>query len=199
MRGRRIQAVNKRIRTLFDEIRGSNLRGRFDIAIVSFNGSVELTQDLAKVAGMNRPELRAGGLSGMANAIHFAIDLVEDRIKDYRDAEILYYKPWIVLITDGVSAYGVRELDEALGSVDHAGLSSYLLFFVVGIEGADKTKLDLFDLAPLRRGFAFPFTLTLEELNFDNLWNWEAQFEEDLYFPDDDDEVAPPRPGWVDI
>jgi uncharacterized protein YegL len=187
------------MRTLFDEIRGSHLRGSFDIAIVSFNGSVELTQDLTKVAYKKRLELSDGDLSRMASAIHFAIDLVEERIKDYRDAEIEYYKPWIVLITDGVFTDGRRELSEALSRVDHAVLSHQLLFFRVGVEGTDMTKLGQLGLAPLGRGFGSLFTLTLEELNSYKLWNGEAQFEEDFFFTDDEDEMPPPPSGWADI
>ena len=68
--------------------------------------------------------------------------MVEERKKTYRDAGIQYYRPWIVLITDGASTDGRQQIDAASDRVRRAEDAKQLAFFSIGVEGADMNELN---------------------------------------------------------
>ena len=47
------------------------------------------------------PTLNAGGSTAMVNALNDAIDKGEARKQWYKSTNQAYYRPWIILMTDG--------------------------------------------------------------------------------------------------
>ena len=158
MYGPPIRALNEGIRTFREELEGDPLASlRVETAIVSFNSSVELVQDFATIDAFKMPELAAAGLTSTAAAVNFALSRVEERKKTYRDAGMAYYRPWIVLITDGASTDGRQQMDATAERVRRAEEAKQLAFFSVGVEGADMDELSRMgtrDALPLA-GLAF--------------------------------------------
>ena len=143
MHGPPIQALNEGIRAFKTELEGDSLASlRVETAIVSFDSSVQLVQDFATVDALATPELDARGATSTATAVNFAIDRVEERKQSYRDAGVPYYRPWIVLITDGASTESRQEMDAASERVRQAEEAKQLAFFSVGVQGADMEELD---------------------------------------------------------
>ena len=143
MHGPPIQALNEGIRAFKTELEGDSLASlRVETAIVSFDSSVQLVQDFATVDALATPELDAQGATSTATAVNFAIDRVEERKQSYRDAGVPYYRPWIVLITDGASTESRQEMDAASERVRQAEEAKQLAFFSVGVQGADMEELD---------------------------------------------------------
>ena len=143
MYGSPIRALNEGIKTFKDELENDSLASlRVETAIVTFDSSVQLVQDFATVDALATPELDAGGVTSTAAAVNHAIDMVEERKQTYRDAGITYYRPWIVLITDGASTDGRQQMDAASERVHRAEESKQLAFFSVGVEGADMDELN---------------------------------------------------------
>ena len=126
----------------------------------------------------------------MATAVNFAIDLVEDRKEDYKRAGIPYYRPWIMLITDGASTEGRREMDDAADRVHLAEDNKQVAFFGIGVEGADMDELN--QLSP--RG-----ALPLDGLNFRELFLWLSQSMKIVSGSRTDEEVQLAPPGWMAI
>ena len=121
MYGSPIRALNEGIRAFKEELENDSLASlRVETAIVSFDSSVQLVQDFATVDALATPELDASGVTSTASAVNQAIDMVEERKKTYRDAGIQYYRPWIVLITDGASTDGRQQMDAASDRVRRA-------------------------------------------------------------------------------
>lgn len=143
MHGPPIQALNEGVRAFKDELENDPLASlRVETAIVSFDSSVQLVQDFATVDALATPELDASGATSTASAVNRAIDMVEERKKTYRDAGIQYYRPWIVLITDGASTDGSSEMRAASDRIRQAEDAKQLAFFGIGVEGANMSELN---------------------------------------------------------
>ena len=143
MHGPPIQALNDGIRAFKEELESDSLASlRVETAIVSFDSSVQLVQDFATVDALATPELDAQGATSTATAVNFAIDRVEERKQSYRDAGVPYYRPWIVLITDGASTESRQQMDAASERVRQAEEEKQLAFFSVGVQGADMEELN---------------------------------------------------------
>ena len=143
MYGPPIRALNDGIRAFKDELEGDPLASlRVETAIVSFDSSVQLVQDFATVDSLATPTLDAQGTTSTATAVNFAIDRVEERKQSYRDAGIPYYRPWIVLITDGASTESRPDMNAASERVRQAEEAKQLAFFSVGVQGADMEELN---------------------------------------------------------
>ena len=143
MHGPPIQALNDGIKAFKAELENDSLASlRVETAIVSFDSSVRLVQDFATVEALATPDLDASGATSTATAVNFAIDRVEERKQSYRDAGIQYYRPWIVLITDGASTDGRQQMDAASDRVRQAEDAKQLAFFSVGVEGANMNELN---------------------------------------------------------
>ena len=189
MYGPPIQALNMGVSAFKDELEGDPLASlRVETAIVSFDSSVELVQNFATVDSLTIPELQPGGGTAMSSGVNFAIDRVEERKQSYREAGISYYRPWIVLITDGASG---EPMDAASERVRQAEEAKQLAFFAVGVEGADMAELNR--LAP--RG-----AMPLNGLAFKEFFVWLSSSMTRVSSSRVDDEISLPDPsGWAKL
>ena len=192
MQGPPIQALNEGVKAFKEELEGDPLASlRVETAIVSFNSNVELVQDFATVDSLTTPDLRVSGITGTATAVNFAIDRLEERKQSYRDAGISYYRPWIVLITDGASTDGKQQMQAASERIRQAEDAKQLAFFSVGVAGADMSELN--SLAP--RG-----AMPLNGLAFKEFFVWLSSSMTRVSSSRVDDEISLPDPsGWAKL
>ena len=62
---------------------------------------MKLTQDFVTIDQFTEPKLETEGATPMGEAIEYALNLLETRKQSYKDNGVLYYRPWVFLITDG--------------------------------------------------------------------------------------------------
>lgn len=74
---------------------------RLEIAIVTFGNTVEVVQSPSLISNLEMPELVADGDTALVDAVEEAIGIVDSRKKWYKSTGQPYYRPWIILITDG--------------------------------------------------------------------------------------------------
>ena len=107
MDGKKIDELNRGVniflKTIFeDEI----TRYSADIAILTFGGTVEKVLDFGAVEDIKLPKFLARGGTPMGEAVLEALDMLEDRKKQYQKNAVTYWQPWLVLMTDGAATDG---------------------------------------------------------------------------------------------
>jgi uncharacterized protein YegL len=162
MQGAPIRALNEGIQTFQqDVLRDTQAMLSVETAIVSFGrGGVQTVQDFVGIDQLIPPTLEVGGLTPMGMAIEVALDLVEDRKAIYKSHGIQYYRPWVFLITDGAPT---DHWQNASQKVKQAEAENRLLFFSVGVEGADMATLKQISNTP---------PVLLNGLDFRDLFQW---------------------------
>ena len=139
MQGEAINALNEGLKTFKEELNRDNLaKKRVEVAIITFNSDVNIVQDFITADQFDPPTLKAQGLTVMGSAIHKGLDMVASRKAQYSANGVAYYRPWVFLITDGAPT---DSWYDAAQQVRLAEAKSRLLFFAVGVKGADMNTL----------------------------------------------------------
>lgn len=76
-------------------------RDRLEVAIVTFDDEVNTVQGPELLTDFTMPTLQTAGCTAMIDGISEAIDIVTYRKQYYKSHGIPYYRPWIVMMTDG--------------------------------------------------------------------------------------------------
>ena len=140
-------------------------RNRVDVAIVSFSTGVEVISDFKSITDMPTPELDARGRTDMAAGIQTAIDMVKRRTAFYQSFGTPCHKPWIFMITDGVSTSNYQDMLDAANRIkeeENKGSHGRLSFWALGIGSYDSEEL--FGLTKR--------VLELKSTDFDGIFDW---------------------------
>ena len=86
--------------------------------------------------------------------------MISNRKKEYKDHGIAYYKPWIILITDGAPT---DEWANAARKVKEGEAGKSFAFFAIGVEGAN---MDILKQISVRS------PLKLQGLMFREFFQW---------------------------
>jgi len=164
MEGAPINALNRGLQTFKEELMKDNLASkRTQVAIVTFDSEVKVVHDFVDADQFNPPTLTAPGFAtNMASAIQKALDMIQARKTVYKSCGIQYYRPWIFLITDGQPTEDSEIVERAAQRVKDAEVNKQVVFYAVGVEGANMTRLAQIVSDPL----------PLEGLNFEALFQW---------------------------
>jgi uncharacterized protein YegL len=117
MQGAPIAELNEGLATLQQELQRDELAAkRVELAVVTF-GPVQLAADFTTATTFTPATLTASGETPLGAAVLFGLALLEARKHVYRANGIAYYRPWVMLITDGAPT---DDWQEAAAKV-HAG------------------------------------------------------------------------------
>ncbi len=133
------------------------------------------------------PILQTAGLTAMGAAIHCALDLLKQRKQEYKLGGISYYRPWVVLITDGAPTDEWQSAAKRLA--EEQGKKGFTLLVVaVG----DRCNMDI--LRQLSQGRP---PLRLKGLNFVEFFVWLSESHQVVSTSQPEERVAlPPRNEW---
>lgn len=185
-----ISALNSGLDVLVSELNKDPLaKRRVEISVVSFGSEVTPATPFATVENLILPTLVPSGATSMGQAVEVALDAIENRKRDYKAAGVDYYRPWILLISDGMPT---DDITKASARVAEAENAKKLSFFAVGVEGADMTKLS--QLSPARE------PMKLQGVKFGELFVWLSASQSAVSASQPGDKVALPSPsGWAEI
>ena len=134
MQGQPIAELNAGLTTFKDELAADALAmQRVEVGIVTF-GPVQIALPFQGAAAFYPPTLTAQGDTPMGAAIKQGLDLVRQRKDEYRANGISYYRPWVLLITDGGPT---DEWQSAAAAVREGEASKSFAFFAVGVQDAN--------------------------------------------------------------
>lgn len=142
-----IEKLNAALQTLPHDIMSDEFASkRVEVAIVTFP-PVTVNQSFCLANEFTPPVLTAAGGTPLGEAVHKALQIVEERKNEYRAGGIEYFRPWIFLITDGSPDPG-DDWRGAAAAVRNAEQQQRVSFFAVGVPGADMGVLREFSARP---------------------------------------------------
>lgn len=137
MQGAPIDALNQALRDFRAEVEEDfNASNRLEIGVVTFSDVVEVVQEPTLVEGMGNLELRAAGLTYLVDGVRTALNMVKTRKSYYQETGQKYYRPWVVLFTDGAPDRG-QDIEGLSAEIRDGVDRKNYMFYPIGVEGAD--------------------------------------------------------------
>ena len=195
MAGAPIEALNRGISIFYEDVRKDDLASqRVEVAIVTFgNGGVQKVQDFTTLGdrgevaeSVEPPILLAGGNTPMGSAINPGFEMLRQRKDSYNKNGVPSYRPWMLLITDGVPT---DYWQAATQHVHQEEQSKGVIFFAIGVgEEADMQILSQISVRP---------PLMLQGLKFKELFLWLSRSTKNVSASKPGDKVGlPPIDDW---
>ena len=202
MQGQAVNELNDGLKAFKTAIQADRLASlRVEVAIIPFGGSVKPTdvradtstpfdpqQPFVTADSFAPPYLLASGDTPMGNAVRQGLQLLRDRKEVYKLAGIDYFRPWMFLITDGKPT---DEWHTAAQQLKDEESRKGVIFFSVGVEGADMASLAQFSgqRTPLR----------LKGLAFNELFQWLSKSLSVVAHSKPGEQAPLPPVGWAQV
>lgn len=167
MMGAPIAELNKGLQRFQEQVlENDTTTSRLEVAIITFGGSVRQIQDPSQLTDFEIPKLSASGGTPMITAIEEALQLIADRKEWYKQKGIKYYRPWLVLMTDGEpdEMEAVASMGQRLKSLQEG---SSVIVAPIGVG----ENVNMSVLRELSQGGPMNAT-KLQETNFVQFFNW---------------------------
>ncbi len=160
MSGQPLNELNAGLVTFRDELSADALAmKRVEVGIVTF-GPVKVEAPLTSASTFYPPNLQSQSDTPTGAAITQALNMVEDRKREYKANGISYYRPWVFLITDGKPTDSWKSAADAIREGE---ASKKFAFFAIGVQGADMETL---------RQISVREPMSLQGLKFGALFSW---------------------------
>lgn len=177
MRGEKLDSLNQGIRDFFIQIQTADgvpesLVDQLEIAIMQFDEEVRILRDPKLLEDGELPPMlmERGSTTETVVAIEEAIKLVEDRKAFYKSTGQQYYRPWIIVMTDGVP-YGNRASQADIDAIaqrvaKEADPKTGKKYMMMGIGVGKDVNMDI--LKKMTGGRA----MALQGLKFGEFFEW---------------------------
>ena len=162
----KIDQLNEALRRFRDQVCEDPMSAkRVEVSVISFGSDVRVETPYVNVARFNPPELSAGGMTSMGKGIRYALESVHARCHEYHAMGIECYKPFIMMITDGLPTDDVSGIRALIDDRENSGSYGHLRFHAFAVEGAD-TNL-LYSLTDR--------VMAVQNNNFGSAFNWASK------------------------
>lgn len=163
MAGEPIKELNEGVKLFYDSVLSDEVaKYSAEICIVVFGNNAYLEVDFENIERQKLPTIRAGGSTPMGKAVEMALDLLEQRKREYSEVGVDYYQPWMVLMTDGKPTDNINSaVDKTIKLIEKQKLT----IFPIGI-GKQADMRTLAKFSPRRT------PLRLKGLNFKEFFEW---------------------------
>ena len=167
-----IDELNKGVQHFFTSIKNDEIaKYAAEISVVAFSGKAKSILEFESIERVNTPILQIDNQGGtsIGSAVELALQLLEQRKKEYRNAGVDFYQPWLVLMTDGKPT-DYTHIDIAK-KVQDMVLNKKLTVFPIGVgEEADSDMMMVLSKFSPKRS-----PLKLKGLNFTEFFEWLSQ------------------------
>lgn len=194
MNGAPIEALSRGLSELRDELGEDPVaRNRVELSVVTFGTGANVAQDWTTVQEFEPPALEATGATYLGEATETALRLLEERKDTYRQAGVTYYRPWMLLMTDGVP-HGEDQATLAEASSKLRGAAADRRVVILPVAVGEHGSV----------GYLESFTGTkakkLDGLRFAELFQWLSASLAQLSHSNPGDKVAlPAADNWSEV
>lgn len=137
----RLDKLNEGLQSFYSDIVDDvTTSQRLEVAIISFNDTATTILEPALAENFTMPTIIAKGGTSLADAMNEAIELVEARKNWYKETGQKYYRPWIVLMSDGEPNED-QDIDALAQRLKQDIESKHYTFLPIGVEDADMDML----------------------------------------------------------
>lgn len=165
---------------------------RVEVAVITFSDEAELVHDFATIDNFYPPQLTASGLTAMGIGILQALQAIRERKDAYRRNGVMYFRPWLFLITDGQPTDSEEVIMQAKTALNDEERRKGVIFFPVGVEGANMEFLA--QLSSERR------PMKLKGLNFREFFMWLSASMQRVSTSRPDEKIKlPDASGWGEV
>ncbi len=150
MSGAPINSLNAALKNFWSDILNDNdvaesLKDQLEIAVIQFDEEVKLLRNpaLLEIEEAAPTLVERGSTTNTVDALREAIKLVDDRKEFYKSTGQPYYRPWIVLMTDG-EPYPASEGDIAAisATIQRDCQAKKYTIIGLGVEGFNRAVLE---------------------------------------------------------
>jgi uncharacterized protein YegL len=126
-----IQELEKGITYFFEALKDDEVaRYSVELAVVVFQDNATVLLDFANIDRQIVPTLVAEGNTSIGEGVTLALDILEQRKREYSEKGVDYFQPWMVLMTDG---YPTDDPSSAIERVKHLSKNKKLTLFPVAV------------------------------------------------------------------
>ncbi len=138
MNGDAINELNRGLKIFQTQIQNDEVAAsRLDTAVVAFGSDVEVVRDFSLFEGTAIPTIEAYGCTMMVEGVKEAIARIEARKAWYRKQGLQYYRPYLILITDGYPTSSEDNIEALRQEINELVESKKLNMWAFGVEGAN--------------------------------------------------------------
>ena len=175
----RVPGTNKEaIRELSDAInrfkesvcKDSRTKDILDVALITFadSGNYKVYQEFLPIEYLKPVELELQGTTYICEPLELALDMVSDRSRFYRRSGAEPYKPWVVIMTDGLAMDSDSEISRVAKKVnDMVVAQKVAVWSLISGDGANDPSV-----AELMHRFCGKRVLKLDGYDFDGFLDW---------------------------
>ena len=137
-KNRPIQQINKYFQSIHERFKDYPEIDTIDVAVVGFNSRAITIRNFNPLSRKNHIELLPDGCSAMGQGIMLSLDNVREERCFYQENGIRFYKPWIIMLTDGSSSDDITVAKKFILEDQN---KNKLRFIAAGITGCDRNQL----------------------------------------------------------
>lgn len=193
MQGQPLYQLNEGLQEFQREIMQDYIASqRLEIAVVAFGSTIKVVQEPALVNNFNMPTLNSEGSTKLVDAVRKAVSIVDERKNWYRNTGQNYYRPFIVLITDGEPDPD-QDMAGLSGEIRMSVESKKFTFWSLGVKGYNHSKLA--GICPSNTP-----PLPLDGYKFSEFFKWLSNSISVIAKSKEGEFLAlPPATGWTQI
>ena len=145
-------------------------RDSVELCLISFGGEHACVEcDFATPDRITLPELVADGGTPLADAVELALENLEERKRRYEDNGISFYRPWLVVIGDGVETGSFKQLEETARKLKEESENKRLNVLCIVVGSEDKVRQESSSLMRLSPDGKVQY---LRDLKFREFFRW---------------------------
>ena len=189
-----IGQLNQGLQTFKSQIMNDETaRDRLEIAIVSFNSEIKVELQPSLISEIEMPTLKASGQTQLVRAIEEAQQVIKDRKDYYKSKGLTYYRPWIVVMTDGDPYPANQDIDGIAQKIQEDADAKKYVFFMIGV--GNEVHDDVLSKLTTSQ---FP-ARRMDAVNFAEFFQWLSASATVVVNSDDltDSNVSIPQPTWA--